>query len=207
MPPRADRRRRQRGSRERPQEAAESQVSPPPLVRRTEIALVGLVGISVVLIVLFVVLVGGGGGEGSDATQPTAATPAASPGGRTPTGPEQQALEVLARQSIEVLPRGQWPSLYDSFTAAFQQRCPRERFDELGRTSAQSLGTDVTRLRFVRLERVSVQGDSAQGVIVGMIEGQAEYSVEAGFQKEDGAWKLAPAPNTQGCSAFNRLSG
>ncbi len=48
----------------------------------------------------------------------------------------RQAIESLARRSIEVLPAGQWPSLYDSFTSEFQQRCPREEFDQAGMDSA-----------------------------------------------------------------------
>jgi hypothetical protein len=37
--------------------------------------------------------------------------------------------------------------------------------------------------------------------------GQSEYQTQAVFQKENGAWKIAPVPNSEGCAAFGRLDG
>ena len=212
MPPRADRRRQRRASPERPDAAAEPEFTPPPLIRRTEVALVGLVGLGVVLIVLFVVLISGGGEDDGAASvtqptasqQPTASAQPQTPGGQTPSGPDQQAMEALARRSIEALPQGQWPSLYDSFTAEFHQRCPREEFVQAGESSAQSLGTSLALLRFVRLEQIRIEGETATGIIFGKIEGQEEYSVEATFQREAGVWKLSAPAGSVGCAAFNQ---
>jgi len=154
-------------------------------------------------------------GDGGATTSPGAAT--TSPGGETtspgaattdavqPAGSDEEAIQSLARRSIEVLPAGQWPSLYDSFTSEFQQRCSREQFDQVGEDSAAQLGDDIKLLRFKRTEGVTIEGLTAQAVIVGEIVGQSEYQIQAAFQKENGAWKIAPAPGTQGCAAF--LSG
>jgi hypothetical protein len=122
-----------------------------------------------------------------------------------PATGDEEAIQRLARRSIEVLPAGQWPSLYDSFTSEFQQRCSREQFEQVGEDAAIQLGDDLRLLRFKRTESMTIEGSSAQAVIVGEIVGQSEYQIQATFQKEDGAWKIAPAPDTQGCEAF--LSG
>jgi hypothetical protein len=61
-------------------------------------------------------------------------------------------------------------------------------------------------LRFVRLEDVSILAETATATIVGEISGETEYRVRGAFQKVDGTWKLAPAANTSGCSAFDRVS-
>ena len=119
----------------------------------------------------------------------------------------EQKIQSLARRSIEALPAGQWPSLYDSFTSEFQGRCPRAEFDQAGLEAAAQLGDDLQLLRFKRLESVTVEGSMAQAIIVGEIAGQSEYQIQAAFQLEDGSWRIAPASGTAGCEAFGRLSG
>ena len=52
----------------------------------------------------------------------------------------------------------------------------------------------------------SVGQATATATIVGEITGETEYRVRAAFQKVDDAWKLAPAANTSGCSAFDRVA-
>jgi hypothetical protein len=128
------------------------------------------------------------------------------PAAFSPMTPEDFAIEALARRSIEVLPAGQWPSLYDDFTQEFQARCPREEFVAGGETNAIELGTQLQLLGYKRLEDVAYSGDSATAVIVGELRGQSEYRTGSAFQRVDGAWKLAPADATEGCAAFNRLS-
>lgn len=167
----------------------------PPLLPRTDFLLAGLLGVAVLITVTAAVLLTRGGG--SDPASLDSSAPAS----------DATAIETLARLSIEVLPRNEWPSLYDSFTSAFQARCPREQFDQLGRESAEGLGADLELLAFKRLEQLMVEGDSATAVIVGELRGKSEYSVRAAFQREGGTWKLAAVPGTSGCSAFDRLSG
>ncbi len=140
---------------------------------------------------------------GDVTTSPSAATTDAPP----PAGSDEEAIQSLARRSIEVLPAGQWPSLYDSFTSEFQQRCSREQFDLVGEDSAAQLGEDIRLLRYKRTEGLTIEGLTAQAVIVGEIVGQGEYQTQAAFQKENGAWKIAPIPGTEGCAAFGRLGG
>lgn len=120
---------------------------------------------------------------------------------------DREAIESLARASIEVLPAGEWPSLYRSFTAAFQERCPEAEFDQAGVDAAADLGADLQLLRFVRVEKLVVEGDSASATIIGEQEGQGEYEIQAAFQREDGQWKIAAAPDTAGCEAFGRVDG
>ena len=142
-------------------------------------------------------------GGGGATTSPIEATT----GATQPAAGGEEAVGSLARRSIEVLPAGQWSSLYDSFTSEFRQRCPRDQFDQAGVDAADQLGDDLRLLRFKRIESVVIEGSSAEAVIVGEIVGQSEYQIQAAFQVEDGQWRIAPAPNTEGCGAFNRLSG
>ena len=177
-------------------------------------AAMALVGF-VLLFVAIALLVSGGTGDGGAATGDADAT--GSQGGASDTGVPvdeeqpgasgEQEIQSLARRSIEALPTGQWPSLYGFFTSEFQRRCTQAEFDQAGLEAADQLGDDLQLLRFNRLESVTVEGSIAQAIIVGEIEGQSEYQIQAAFQLEDGNWKIAPASGTAGCEAFNRLSG
>lgn len=177
-------------------------------------AIVAVIGLAVV--VIGVVLVTSGGDDGGQVqpsaqqtpvAQPTAQeTPAAQPtADEGLTTDDQAAIEALARSSIEVLPQGQWPTLYVAFTSDFRDRCPEAEFDQQGETAAADLDDDLLLLRFSRLEELAVAGDTGEAVIVGELQGQGEYKIQAAFRREDGVWKIAPAPDTQGCEAFGRL--
>ncbi len=131
----------------------------------------------------------------------------ASGGEVQPGASGEREIQSLARRSIEALPAGQWPSLYGSFTSEFQGRCPRAEFDQVGVEAAAQLGDDLRLLRFKRLESVTVEGSTAQAIIVGEIAGQSEYQIQAAFKLESGSWKIAPVSGTAGCEAFSRLSG
>ena len=118
---------------------------------------------------------------------------------------DEDAIESLAQRSIEVLPAGEWPFLYDSFVSEYQARCPRLEFNRAGVEAAIQL--DVQSLRFLRVETLTVEGSTAQAVIVGEESQQGEYKVKAEFRKEGSEWKLAPAAGTQGCEAFRPADG
>ena len=163
----------------------------------------GILGAGVLAVIGGALLLSGGGDDGAD--DGSQATVTASAGASfSAANADEAAIEALARKSIEVLPRGKWPTLYDDFTAEFQARCPKEEFVQAGITAAQEQGANLTKLGFVRLDQVSIAGTTATAVITGEVQGVLEYQVNAAFQNVDGAWKLAPAADTQGCQAFNR---
>jgi len=160
--------------------------SPGPAQRRRRllaVASLGVAGAGIAAVVVVLVLFVFGGGTS-----------------------DEDKIESLARRSIEVLPAGEWPSLYDSFSREYQARCPRQEFNQAGEDSATELGDDLRFLRFKRVETVVIVRDDARAVIVGETP-KGEYKVQAAFRKEDDEWKLAPAPDTEGCKAFPQLSG
>jgi hypothetical protein len=61
-------------------------------------------------------------------------------------------------------------------------------------------------LGFKGLRELNITGDTARVVIVGELQGQSEYEVEAFFRLEGGVWKIAPSPESTGCSSFNPLT-
>jgi hypothetical protein len=208
---------RRRSGRKRPGDESAVTVAEPGslLLRGDDVAAAMVLVGFVLLFVAIALLASGGTGDGGAATGDAA--PPVSEDGASDTGAPvdevqpgvggEQDIQSLARRSIEALPAGQWPSLYDSFTGEFQGRCPRAEFDQAGLDAAAQLGGDLQLLRFKRLESVTVEGSIAQAIIVGEIAGQSEYQIQAAFQLEDGSWKIAPTSGTAGCEAFSRLSG
>ena len=185
------------------------------LLRGDEVAAAMALAGFVLLFVAIALLASGGTGDGGAATGDADAT--GSQGGVSDTGVPvdevqpgasgEREIQSLARRSIEALPTGQWPSLYGSFISEFQGRCTQAEFDQAGLEAAAQLGVDLQLLRFKRLEGGTVEGSIGKAIIVGEIEGQSEYQIQAAFQLEDGNWKIAPASGTAGCEAFNRLGG
>jgi hypothetical protein len=148
---------------------------------------------------------GGDGGSTASASSTASSTASATSGG---SANDENDIRALARRSIEVLPQGEWPSLYDDFTAEFHARCTQADFTQAGVDSATNLGADLQRLEFHDMTDLSITGDTASATIVGDIGGQAnsQYKVQAAFAREDGRWKLTPAQGTTVCQAFNVLN-
>lgn len=178
-------------------------------IGRSELIAAAFLLAGIVAIVAAVVVTQGGDNEGASgvtATATEAPLPSASGVRLEPTDADSEAIINLARRSIEVLPQGQWPSLYTDFVASFTQRCSVEEFTQAGIDSSNGLGEDLQLLGFKYIQDVTIAGDTATGTIVGELRGKTEYQVDAAFAKEDGVWKIAPVPDTEGCSAFTVLS-
>lgn len=178
-------------------------------IGRSELIAAAFLIVGIVAIVAAVVVTQGGDDEGASgvtATVTEAPLPSASGVRLEPTDADSEAIINLARRSIEVLPQGQWPSLYTDFVASFTQRCSVEEFTQAGIDSSADLSEDLQLLGFKYIQDVTITGDAAAGTIVGELRGKTEYQVDAAFAKEDGVWKIAPVPDTEGCSAFTVLS-
>lgn len=200
-----------------------------PFFRRNDVlAAAGLIVIASAL--LAAVLIAGARGDVAGTPGPTdtpgtvsatpgtaAATqaPASATGGMagvaslipTPAGGDELAIAELARLSVTLLPEGRWPELYGSFVQSFRDRCGEEEFARVGEESASALGDQLPLVRYRGLNELTVSGDTARAVIVSDLTGTSESLIEASFERVDGQWLLAPAPGTEGCAAFNRISG
>ncbi len=122
---------------------------------------------------------------------------------------DEDEIESLARRSVEALPAGEYPYLYESFTREFQQRCPRQEFEQAGEDAATQLGDDLQFLRFRRVENLAIQGRNARALIVGDVAGkpESEFKRRALFRKEDDGWRLVPVADSEGCQAFGLPTG
>jgi hypothetical protein len=190
--------------------APDSSEESSPIVRHTELIAAAFLLLGAAAIIGVVLLVSGGGdgadGDSVQATQPPAATvPGASPGLVSAT--DLEFITELARLSIESLPAGEWPNLYDDFTSSFQAGCSLEEFTEAGQRGAVAQGTNLELLAFVSLEVVDNTGGLVRTRVLGEITGKSQYLTEEFFQQENGAWKIAHPPGiTEGCGAFNQIT-
>src|SRR2546427_2964539 len=147
MPTRSERRRRLRAGTD-PQR---------PLLRRRDLLIACAIAAAVGIGILVVVLISGGsGGEtSSDETVTETFFPPYSP-----DSPDGLAAADLARSSIEVLPRGEWPSLYDSFTPEYQQRCPTDQFVAAGGAGRPQQRNNHPLRRLANLQQRFTEGES-----------------------------------------------
>ncbi len=175
-----------------------------PIIGRTELITAAVVlataGVTLVLVLLLT-----GGDDGGEAVLATPnATVTSTP--FEPVDADGQAIINLGSRSVEALPDGEWPQLYDAFTQEFRNRCQLSEFIAAGEADAANLGDSLQQIRFKYLIDVSLSGDTASAVIVGALADD-EYTIETAYVRENSMWRIAPAPGTTGCSAFNRLSG
>lgn len=204
MPSRSERRRRrQRGADSGSQR--ESHLA--SLLRRADVTLAALLGVAVLVIVAGAIVLSGGDSSSSPGAEPAPTASGTIAPAFSPATADEVAIEALARRTIEALPQGQWPDLYDAFSAEFRQRCPRDQFVAAGAEDAKLQGANLPLIKYKRVVSASVTGTAATATIMGELAGQSEYTIQASFALEDGVWKIAPAPNTQGCEAFTRLTG
>ena len=176
-----------------------------PIIGRTELIASGLVLAAAGVTLGLVLLLTGGDDNGGEAVQATAnATVTSTP--FEPADADGQAIIALGKRSVEALPDGEWPGLYDAFTQEFRSRCSFSDFVAAGETDSADLGASLQLIRFKYLIDVTQSGDTASAVIVGALSDD-EYTIETAYLRENGVWKIAPAPGTTGCSGFNRLSG
>lgn len=175
---------------------------------RSELIAAGFLIAGITAIVAAVVLTQNNSGDTDNVAVTTTQAPIPSANGVAfePTEEDGQAIVALARRSIEVLPQGQWPSLYDDFVTSFAARCSAAEFAQAGVDSAANLGADLQLLGYKYMQDVTVAGDTATGTIVGEVRGKSEYQVSAAFAREDGVWKITPVPDTTGCAAFTVIS-
>ena len=176
-----------------------------PIIGRTELIAAGVVLASASVALGLVLLLAGGDDDGGAAVEATAnATVTSTP--FEPVDAAGQAIIDLGRRSVEALPDGEWPGLYDAFTQEFRDRCSFSDFIDAGDADAANLGDSLEQIRFKYLIDVSLSGDTASAIIVGTLLDD-EYTIETAYVRENGVWQIAPAPGTAGCSGFNRLSG
>ncbi len=176
-----------------------------PIIGRTELIVTALILATAGVTLGLILLLAGGDDDKGDAVQATAnATVTGTP--FEPVDAAGQSIIDLGRRSVEALPDGEWPGLYDAFTQEFRDRCPFGEFVAAGEANAATLGASLQQIRFKYLIDVSLSADAASAIIVGALSDD-EYTIETAYVRENGEWKIAPAPGTTGCSGFNRLSG
>lgn len=197
MKPRSQRRREGRSEQE------------PSLISRlagSGLLIAALIGLGTAIVVAGIILLASGGGGDSDAQSEL-------PGGATriplvtPATEDEEELEELARRTIESLPNGVWGDLYDDFTEEFRQRCAEAAFIASGNQSVQEQGNQLSLIRYNGVSDFSVQETTARLVIVGEVLGTSQYTIGADFEKVGDRWYIAPVADSEGCNAFDRLSG
>ena len=194
MPSRPERRRR-----------SKQQDQMRPIIGRVELIATGLVLATAGVTLGIVLLLTGGDDDGEAAAQATAtATATSTP--FVPVDADGRAIVDLGRRSVEALPDGEWPGLYNAFTQEFRDRCMLSDFVDAGEADAANLGGSLQQIRFKYLIDVSLSGDAASAIIVGALSDD-EYTIETTYERVNDVWQIAPPPGTAGCSGFNRLSG
>lgn len=140
--------------------------------------------VALVAAAIAVVLIGCGGGGGG-------------------LGGDEDQIRQLNQDVLSYLKQERWSKIYGLYPQEFQDRCPRDEFIGQVVMAKALLGEGewkdlIEEVKLVAVENIQIQGDTATAEVTSKFLGEEETKTEY-YVKEDGKWRLAPDPGTEGC--------
>jgi len=124
---------------------------------------------------------GGGGGSRSDEAQ----------------------IRQLNMDFINYFKEERWSKIYELNSQEFQERCSRDDFIGQVMMAKVFLGEGewkdmIGEMKLLAVENIQIQRDSATAEVTSELLGEEQRETEY-YVREDGKWRLAPAPASEGC--------
>lgn len=122
--------------------------------------------------------------------------------GGGPASDEAQ-IHQLTGDTFNYLQQERWSNIYDLYSQEFQDRCRRDefigQFVELKALLGEKEFKDLFKeMKLVAAENIQIQGDTATAEVTSKFWGE-ERTGTAYYVRENGKWRIAPQPGTQGC--------
>jgi len=116
---------------------------------------------------------------------------------------DEEQIRQLNQDVFRHLKDERWSKIYELYSQDFQDRCPRDEFVGevlmakalLGEAEWKDL---LKELKLVAVENIRIGGDIATAEVTAEFLGERETETEH-YVREDGSWRLAPDPGTEGC--------
>jgi hypothetical protein len=118
-------------------------------------------------------------------------------------GSEEDQIRQLNQDFMTYFKEERWSKIHDLYSEEFQERCSRD--DLIGQVMMAKafLGEGewkdmIGEMKLLAVENIQIQGDSATAEVTSELSGEAQRETEY-YVREDGKWRLAPAPGSEGC--------
>lgn len=118
-------------------------------------------------------------------------------------GSDEEQIGQLNQDVFRHLKDERWSKMYELYSQEFQARCPRDEFlggmligkALLGEGEWEDL---LKEMKLIAVDNIQVGGDTAMADVTAEVLGERETRTQH-YVKEDGRWRLAPDPGTEGC--------
>jgi len=119
------------------------------------------------------------------------------------SGSDEAQIRQLEQDSIDYSKEDSWSKFYDLSSQEFQERCPRDDFLDQVVTTKELFSEGewkdmLEELKLVTVENIQIQEDTATAEVTSYSMGEEQTETDY-YVKEDGKWRLAPAPGSEGC--------
>jgi hypothetical protein len=117
---------------------------------------------------------------------------------------DETQIRQLNEDTIDYLKQERWSKMYDLYSQEFQDRCSHDDFVGDLVMAKAFLGEGewkdmLEELKLVTVENIQIQGDTATAEVTSYFMGE-EQTKTGYYIREDGKWRLAPAPGSEGCN-------
>jgi hypothetical protein len=121
------------------------------------------------------------------------------------SGSDEAQIRQLNEDAIDYLKQERWSKIYDLYSQEFRDRCSHEDFVGDVVMAKAFLGENewkdtLKEAKVVATENIQIQGDTATAEVTSYFMGEEQTATDY-YIREDGKWRLAPAPGTEGCYA------
>lgn len=135
------------------------------------------------LLMLLAMAACGGGGGGSES--------------------DEGQIRQLYENAFDYVKQERWSKTYDLYSQEYRDRCPHDEFVGQFLMPKEILGENewkdlLEEAKVVATENIQIQGDTATAEITAYFMGEESTETEY-YVREDGKWRLAPAPGSEGC--------
>jgi len=118
-------------------------------------------------------------------------------------GSDEEQIRQLNQDVFHHVKEERWSKIYELYSQDFRDRCPRDEFlggmvmakALLGEGEWQDL---LEEMKLIGVENIQIEGDTATADVTAEVLGERETETER-YVREDGRWRLAPDPGTEGC--------
>lgn len=118
-------------------------------------------------------------------------------------GSEEEQIRQLNQDFMTYFKEERWSKIHDLYSEEFQERCSRDDFIGQVMMAKVLLGEGewkdmIGEMKLLAVENIQIQGDSATAEVTSELLGEEQRETEY-YVREDGRWRLAPAPGSEGC--------
>lgn len=118
-------------------------------------------------------------------------------------GSDEEQIRQLNQDVFQHVKDERWSKMYELYSQDFRDRCSQDEFLGGMLMGEALLGEEewedlLKEMKLIAVENIQIEGDTATADVTAEVLGERETETDR-YVREDGRWRLAPDPGTEGC--------